>query len=420
MADAIVIGAGPAGLAAAAMLKQAGAEVVVLDKAGAIGASWRGHYDRLHLHTVRWLSHLPGYRLSRRHGRWVHRDGVVRYLERYARHHALDVRLGVEVRRIDRADGPGWRLDTSDGPLEAERVVVATGYNHTPSLQEWPGRDGFTGDLVHASRYRNAEPYRGRDVLVVGSGNTGAEIAVDLVEGGAARVRLAVRTPPNIVLREVKLVRAPASRQQAGGAGVRNWGLPNQVAGVTLRRLPPRLVDRIVRVTQRLSVPDLAGHGLPLPERGVYTRIVEDDVIPIIDVGLIESVRAGTVEVVAALEGFYGSEVLLADGTRLSPDAVVVATGYRRGLEPLIGHLGVLGPNGRPCVHGAETDPGAPGLHFIGYSNPISGMFREINIDARRIGYSFARDRAARNGGGPLGERARALLAVRLGIPAAG
>jgi putative flavoprotein involved in K+ transport len=71
-------------------------------------------------------------------------------------------------------------------------------------------------------------------------------------------------------------------------------------------------------------------------------------------------------------------------------------------------------------VHGAETDPGAPGLHFIGYSNPISGMFREINIDARRIGYAFARDRAARNGGGPLGERARALLAVRLGIPAAG
>jgi putative flavoprotein involved in K+ transport len=183
MADAIVIGAGPAGLAAAAMLKQAGAEVVVLDKAGAIGASWRWHYDRLHLHTVRWMSHLPGYRLSRRHGRWVHRDGVVRYLECYARHHALDVRLRAEVRRIDRADGPGWRLDTSDGSMEAERVVVATGYNHTPYLQEWPGRDGFTGDLVHASRYRNAEPYRGRDVLVVGSGNTGAEIAVDLVEG---------------------------------------------------------------------------------------------------------------------------------------------------------------------------------------------------------------------------------------------
>src|SRR3954463_15648017 len=142
MSRAVVVGAGPGGLAAAAMLRRAGVDALVLERSDAVAASWRSHYDRLHLHTVRWLSHLPGYRLSRRHGRWVHRDGVVRYLERYVRHHALDVRLGVEVGRIDRADGAGWRVETSDGPLEAERVVVATGYNHTPSLQEWPGRDG--------------------------------------------------------------------------------------------------------------------------------------------------------------------------------------------------------------------------------------------------------------------------------------
>jgi len=306
------------------------------------------------------------------------------------------VRLGVEVRRIDRADGPGWRLDTSDGPLEAERVVVATGYNHTPSLQEWPGRDGFTGDLVHASRYRNAEPYRGRDVLVVGSGNTGAEIAVDLVEGGAARVRLAVRTPPNIVLREVKLVRAPASRQQAGGAGVRNWGLPNQVAGVTLRRLPPHVVDRIVRTTQRLSVPNLEPHGLPRPERGVYTRIVEDDVIPIIDVGLIDAVKGGGVEIVGALLGFDGDDVVLAGHERIQPEAVIVATGYRRGLERLVGGLGLIDERGKPVVHGNVTHPDAPGLYFTGYTNPISGMFREIGIDARRIAAAVAERQSAR------------------------
>jgi putative flavoprotein involved in K+ transport len=397
--EAIVIGAGPAGLASAAMLKQAGADVLVVDKADAVGASWRGHYDRLHLHTVRWLSHLPGYRFSRRHGRWVHRDGVVRYLEGYARHHGLDVRLGVAVQRLDR-EAEHWRLHTPDGPLDADRVVVATGYNHTPYLQDWPGRDGFAGELGHASRYHNAEPYRGRDVLVVGSGNTGAEIAVDLVEGGASRVRLAVRTPPNIVLREVN-------------------GLPNQVAGVTLRRLPPHVVDRIVRATQRLTVPNLEPHGLPWPERGVYTRIVEDDVIPIIDVGLIRAVRDGDVEIVPALSGFDGPAVLLAGGERIEPDAVIVATGYRRALEPLVGHLGVLGEKGRPRVHGAETAASAPRLHFIGYTNPISGMFREINIDARRIGYAHARERAARTGDGELAERVRALLAVRLGIPAA-
>ena len=92
------------------------------------------------------------------------------------------------------------------------------------SCPSTPGRDGFEGELTHASKYRNPEPYRGRDVLVVGGGNTASEIAVDLVEGGARRVRLAVRTPPNIVRREV----GPT---------------PNQVMAVVLRRLPPRVVD---------------------------------------------------------------------------------------------------------------------------------------------------------------------------------
>ena len=399
--EAIVVGAGPGGLAVAAMMRRAGVDVLVVDRAGAVGASWRGHYDRLHLHTVRWLSHLPGYRFSRRHGRWISRDGVVRYLEGYVRHHRLDVLLETAVERVDRA-GDGWVLRTSGGDLEADHVVIATGYNHTPFLQDWPGRDGFAGQLVHASRYRNPEPYRDRDVLVVGSGNTGAEIAVDLVEGGARRVRLAVRTPPNIVLREAN-------------------GMPGQILGVSMRRLPPRVVDRIVGTVQRFTIPDLSERGLPRPERGVYTRIVEDDVIPIIDVGLIDAVRGGRVEVVAGLAGFDGRAVLLADDTRIEPDAVIVATGYRRGLEPLVGHLGVLGPKGRPVVHGPQTAPQAPELYFIGYTNPISGMFREINIDARRIAYAVARERARRARGpeSPT-DRLRAFVNLRLGLDLAG
>lgn len=379
MPHAVVIGAGPGGLAVAAMLRRRGVEAEVLERAPQIAASWRGHYDRLHLHTVRWLSHLPGYPIPREYGKWVARDDVVRYLESYAHHHRLAVRCGVTVHRLDRAPRGGWALQTSDGQRHAPAVVVATGHNHTPTVPEWPGRDGFAGTLLHASQYRSGAAFAGRSVLVVGSGNTGAEIAVDLVESGAAAVEVAVRTPPHVVLRE-------------------QYGVPSLALGVAFRHLPPRVFDPIARAIRRLSVGDLSPYGLPTPTDGLYERVRRDDAIPLVDVGFVAALKRREVRVVAAVTGFDGAEVVHADGTRSRPEVVIAATGYRRGLEPLVGHLGVLGPDGRPRVRGAATDPAAPMLWFTGYTNPISGMFRELGIDARRIARSVARQLDARDG----------------------
>ncbi len=361
----VVLGAGPAGLAVGAMLREHGLDPLLVDRADSVGSSWRHHYDRLHLHTARTLSHLPGLRMPRSYGRFVARADVVDYLERYAAHHQLRLALGTTVQRVEREEA-GWRLVCADREIETPYVVVATGGNSTPVLPDWPGRDGFRGDLVHASAYRNPAPYVGRDVLVVGAGNTSSEISVDLVEGGARRVRVAVRTPPNIV------------RLQVGG-------LPSQAVSVCVRRLPPSVVDRMIRTVQRVTVPDLAPFGLPRPKDGVYTRVVRDNQIPILDVGFIDAVRKGRVEVVAAVSGFDGPDVLLADGSRVTPDAVIVGVGYRPGLERLIGHLGVLREDGRPRVTGARTVDGAPGMWFTGFHNPISGLLRELGIDARRI-----------------------------------
>ncbi|MDQ0794696.1 NAD(P)/FAD-dependent oxidoreductase [Streptomyces sp. B1I3] len=367
-----VIGGGPGGLAAAAALRARGVRAVVLEKSTEVGASWRRHYDRLHLHTIRRWSALPGLAMPRRFGRWVSRDDMVRYLEKYAEHHDLEVVTGVEVSRIDRtADGTGWQLSATGGRvLTGRAVVVATGFNHTPRLPGWPGRAGFTGELVHAAEYRGPAPYAGRDVLVVGIGNTGAEIAVDLVEGGASRVRIAVRTTPHIVRRSTA-------------------GWPAQATAVLVRRLPVRLVDRAGRLMSRVSVPDLAAQGLPRPDTGLYSR-VREGAIPVQDVGLIDAVRSGRVVPVAAVESFDGDDVVLADGSRITPDAVIAATGYERRLEGLVGHLGVLDARGRPVVHGGRTPKQAPGLYFTGFTNPISGMLREMARDARKIARKLA------------------------------
>ncbi|MET9610582.1 NAD(P)/FAD-dependent oxidoreductase [Streptomyces sp. NPDC006512] len=368
-----VIGAGPGGLAVAAALRARGVRAVVVEKSDAVGASWRGHYERLRLHTTRRLSALPGLAIPRRFGRWVARADVVRYLEKYAEFHELELVTGVEVTRIERADdGEGWTLHASGGRLlAAGAVVVATGFNHTPALPDWPGRDGYTGELLHAAAYREPGPYAGRDVLVVGVGNTGTEIAVDLADGGAARVRLAVRTPPHVLRRSTA-------------------GWPAQRTGILVRRLPVRLVDRLAALVAKASVPDLSAYGLPRPATGLYSR-VREGAIPVQDVGLIDAVRGGRVEPVGAVVSFDGAEVVLADGSRITPDAVIAATGYRRGLEGLVGDLEVLDGRGRPVVHGGRCPEGAPGLYFTGYTNPISGMLRELALDAEKIAKAVAR-----------------------------
>ncbi|MFD4525401.1 flavin-containing monooxygenase [Streptomyces sp. NPDC058470] len=373
-----VIGGGPGGLAAAHALRAQGVRAVVLEKSEHVGASWRRHYDRLHLHTTRRLSSLPGLPMPRAFGRWVSRDNVVRYLEKYAEHHQLEIVTGVEVSRAEPAPGgDGWLLHATGGrELTGSAVVIATGYNHTPHIPDWPGRDSYTGELLHAGDYRNPAPYTGRDVLVVGVGNTGAEIAVDLIEGGASRVRLSVRTAPHIV-----------RRSTAGWAA--------QFTGIVVRRLPVGLVDRLAGPMARLSVPDLSAQGLPRPDTGLYSRVNEGS-IPVQDVGLIDAVRKGRVEIVAAVDGFEDGKVALADGNRIGPDVVIAATGYVRALEGLVGHLDVLDTRGRPVVHGARTPRNAPGLYFSGFTNPISGMFRELALDAEKIAKAVARHSATR------------------------
>jgi cation diffusion facilitator CzcD-associated flavoprotein CzcO len=371
----VVVGAGPAGLASAAELGRRGISATVLERSDTIASSWRGRYDRLRLNSSRPFSKLPG-------GPWLSgtpmfpsRDDVVSYLEGYARRNRIEVRLGTRLERIDR--GPdGWSLLTSTGEMLADHVIVAAGYEHTGFVPAWPGRNRFEKRLIHSGEYRNAGAFRDADVLVVGPGCSGMEIAYDLAEGGARRVRLAVRTPPNII------IRSPIGPLFAN----------------LFRRLPPERADAFMRKVRAKEIGDLTEFGLPVPEEGVFARLRRLSVAPaIVDKEVIQAIRDRRIEIVAGVESLDESGLTLADGDRIEPEAVIAATGYRPGLDPLVGHLGLLNERGAPFA--PQGQEAAPGLRFVGYRPlpaHIGHMGREAKWAAKEIAASTRRRAPAR------------------------
>ena len=375
--EVVICGAGAAGLATAATLGRLGLSVTVLERYDGVGASWRTRYDGLRLNTPGWMSTLPGYRASRRrYGEFPTRDDWVRYLEDYAEHHRVNVRFGTQARRVV-AKGEGWLVETDGDDLDARFVVVATGHDLVPDMPAWPGLDGYTGELIHSSAYRNPDPYRGRDVLVVGPNTTGSEIANYVAKGGARRVQLSCRTTPNLTARKF-------------------LGLSVNVPGVALNYLPLRVADQVAWLTQWSMFGKLDRYGLARSPDGIATNLARRQHGPAYDDGFVAELRAGRIEIVAAVVGFDGDAVVLADGTHVRPDAVIAATGYRRGLENLVGHLGVLGDGGLPAVHGGQQHPSAPGLFFNGYLVDLSGQLRLMRFGARQIAGAVGREVAAR------------------------
>ena len=370
----VVVGAGQSGLSAALALKDLGLDPLVIEKADAVASAWRGRYDRLRLNTWGRWSHLPDRPFRKGTAKFPSRDDLVDHLEHHASEAGLDILLGTTAERIDR-EGDRWVVRTDGEAFEAPHVVVATGYEGVPFVPDWPGRQAFAGELIHAAEYRRPAPYAGKGALVVGPGCTGMEIAYDLAEGGAAKVWLAARTPPNIMLRE-----GPA-------------GIPGDVIGVALLRAPVRLADGVARFGSRMDVGDLSEHGLPVPEEGVFSRMYRLGVAPaIIDKEILDAIKSGAIEVVRGVESLASRQVRLADGATVEPDVVICATGYRRGLEPLVGHLDVLVDRGLPRALG--TEPAAPGLRFIGYV-PRPGGLGYMAKEAKRAAKAIKRELAA-------------------------
>jgi putative flavoprotein involved in K+ transport len=367
-AAVVIVGAGASGLSAAGALQRRGIDAIILEQDRDIGGVWARRYDRLRLHTVRGLSGLAHHPIPSRYPAYLSREEYAAYLADYAGRFGLRIETGCEVRTIkpDGGTSPGWIAVTPRGDWHARAIVVATGQYRVPLLPQWPGRENFCGSLVHSAHYTTGSAYGGKRVLVVGLGNSGAEIATDLVEHGAAHVAVSVRTPPPIVARDP-------------------FGIPVQRVAHLLSVLPPALADGFARLASRLVLGDLTRYGLKRAAWMPYSA----QRVPVIDVGFVSVLKRGHVRIRSALARLTPEGAVFDDGSREAFDAVIAASGFGTGLENLIEANDVLTASHEPIA--ASGEPTArPGLFFLGYGHSLRGHLFEANRASRKLAENIA------------------------------
>lgn len=367
--EIVIAGAGASGLAVAAELVRRGRRPVLLQRDDTVGATWAARYDRLCLHTVKRWSALPGLPMPGSYPRYVPKDLYAQYLAGYAAAHKLDLRNGQAISEIQRVDG-GWIARATDGEWRAGVLVVAMGQYNQPRLPRWPGSEQFGGRLLHSSAYRTGSEFAGLRVLVIGIGNTGCEIAADLVDGGATRVAITVRNVPPISAREIA-------------------GIPVQLLGMALMPLPARVVDRAGAVLRRVAHGSLEPYGLGPEAWGPFTARRP----PVIDVGFLARLKAGQIVVRPDVAQVTPSGVEFINGKLEHYDVVLCATGFTTGLPELFDEPGLLDSRGRPAKRSRQP----PGLYFAGYGETPRGQLFESARAAPRLAEAIDRHLGAKS-----------------------
>jgi cation diffusion facilitator CzcD-associated flavoprotein CzcO len=354
--DVLVIGAGPSGLATSAELGRAGIPNLIVERGNTLAYTWEHLYDSLVLHTAKRLSSLPGLPFSKSTPRFPPRRDLIAYLHRYAEIFKLPIETGTEVTRISRANG-GWSAQTASGAeIRSRAVVVATGIVANPFVPALPGRETFTGRVLHSVEYRRPDSFAKQRVLVAGAGNSAGEISVELARAGA-QVTLAVRSGATIVPREIA-------------------GIPIHYISLVLGTLPKALQRAVIATTGKIAA--LVGGGPVLPP-APETPCPK---VPLIGLHLAEAIRAGSIRVARGLHSFTPNGVRFDDGADAPFESVILATGYR----PALGCLGDL-IHFDQCGFARRRDRVAsadhPDLYFVGHNYGIQGGLYNIGKDAR-------------------------------------
>ncbi|HEX4600678.1 MAG TPA: NAD(P)/FAD-dependent oxidoreductase [Gemmatimonadales bacterium] len=358
----VVVGAGPAGLAASQQLRERRVPHRVLERGDTVGHTWANLYDSLTLHTGKHMSSLPGLAFPRTAPLFLPRREFWAYLRHYAQHFKLPITTHCAVGRVIRTDAR-WTVHTSHGPYDASALVIATGIVANPKRPQFPGQARFGGEITHSVAYRRVDSYVGRRVLVVGVGNSGAEIASELARAGVT-VSIAVRSGANVV---------PLTLA----------GLPIQYIAHWVRKLPRAAQEGAVALVRRLSE---LRRGPPVLPRPAHSPL---DAIPVIGFHLVDAIGAGLIDVRPGVAELTPDGARFTDGTVGGFDAIICATGYSAALDAL-GPLVERDPKGFARRRDRVVSLDAPDLYFVGHNYDATGGLSNINRDARRAAHLIA------------------------------
>jgi cation diffusion facilitator CzcD-associated flavoprotein CzcO len=351
----IIIGAGPAGLATAYYLQQRGIAYRLLEK-HTVGFSWRNHYDRLRLHTLKEVSALPGMPMPAEYPRFPTATQFADYLKLYARRFRLSVEEDVEVQRVEyHSNGArGWSLQTNQGAYCCKNLVVATGIWSTPVSPTFEGQEQFDGCIMHASDYRNSQSFARQHVLVVGAGNSGTEIAVDLSEH-AVSTSIAIREGVSF---------APYPRSAVAMRAMA-WFF----------RHAPRSIARPLLSAVRRTFDNIGIRTHPDAPLDAY---------PVVGYELPEAVAAGRVTVYPGVEKFVPGGVRFSDGQEARFDSIILATGYRPTLD-IVQHELEFDERGQPRLQRGRSTCN-PHLFCVGFYYPTTaGWLQSVGRAAQEV-----------------------------------
>ncbi len=361
----LIIGAGPAGLAVAGRMRHHNIPFTIIEKETTVGSTWERHYDRLHLHTVKQLSALPHLPFPEDYPTYVPREKFVDYLKNYAQHFDIKPQFSTTVNCIKK-EGTHWLVETNnDIPFLAEHVIIATGVNRVPNVPTWEGQDEFNGTIVHSRDYKNPAPFKGQKVLVIGMGNTGAEVTFDLSEH-QVDTTIAVRSPITIVPRDVN-------------------GRPVQLTAITLEKIPFGIGDWLGTQIRRFIIGDLTKYGVPLSTKHPAEQLRETGKTPVIDIGTVTAIKEGKIKVVGSIKRFYEDGVELENGERKTFDSIILATSYHARLNDFVENIGSW-LDQYQCPTAPIGEGEYQNLYFVGFDNyKLGGILGTIDTDSQMV-----------------------------------